>query len=221
MAKSEFAAAVDEIQTALTPWLRGLGFRKRARSFNRSSNDGLTHVVEFQMGRSEPPGTVAIPGFRESLYGSFTIHLGVHVPEVERRFGSSIDGAWIPEARCSVRQRLGPLIKEGADLWWAAKAEPAVIDDVRKGLESFGIPFLDRLGTRERMLGELPDHSGRNGTRYSPRMVIAIILLERGELDAARKMLRRYAQESQKPGHVERVRERAIEWGLGSLEDEE
>jgi len=56
-AKSEPVREMDALQAALKPDLKRWGFRSRARGYNRATSDGLTQVIEFQMGRFDPPGT--------------------------------------------------------------------------------------------------------------------------------------------------------------------
>lgn len=82
MTKSALATSLDALQAHLNPWFRQAGFRKHGRTYNRTTTDGLTHVVGFQMGSFDPPGTTHIPGLRENLYGRFAVNLGVYVPEV-------------------------------------------------------------------------------------------------------------------------------------------
>ena len=81
MAKSKFAAALDEVQKPLTLLLKNLGFRRRGRTYNRAVGDTLVHVVNLQMGQF-PIGDYVIPGIRESFYGRFTVNLGVLLPAV-------------------------------------------------------------------------------------------------------------------------------------------
>ena len=84
MPKSDFAVTLDSIQEQLTPLLKNRRFRVRGRTFNRITTDGLTQVLNVQMGSFDPPGTTYHPGLRENLYGWFTINLGIYVPEVAR-----------------------------------------------------------------------------------------------------------------------------------------
>ena len=101
MTKSSQAAKVDEIQAALHAWLKPKGFRKQGRTFNRTTDDGLVQVINIQMGASDPPGTVYIPGLRENLYGWFTVNLGVYVPEVGKVLhGSEEAMRFVNEAHC-------------------------------------------------------------------------------------------------------------------------
>ena len=82
MAKTETAKWMDELQAKLRPFLKDQGFRMRARTCNRETAEGLTHVINFQMGRFDPPGAPEIPGLRDNLYGMFTVNVGVCVPEI-------------------------------------------------------------------------------------------------------------------------------------------
>ena len=81
MPKSRYVLALDEIQRAMTAFLKPLGFRKSGRTYNRTVEDGLVHVVGFQMGEY-PIGGYIIPGLRKNFYGRFTVNLGVVLPAV-------------------------------------------------------------------------------------------------------------------------------------------
>ena len=220
MAKSEFAKAVDAIQLALRPLLKEREFRVRGRTFNRSTKDGLTHVVNLQMGPADPPGTTPIPGLRENLHGLFTVNLGVYVPEVARHQGGAEAGAWVQEYACCIRCRLGEACGEQADLWWVARSEDAVVEDVRNRLESCGLTFLDRFASREMLLEELAGWPGSQSAGPGgspPRIVMAIVHAGRGELETARDLLARQAREARNPGHATYVAELAQRLGVGSF----
>jgi len=119
--KSPFRESVDEIQRVLRDLVRPHGFRSKGRTFNRTTEDGLTQVIGLQMAASDPPGTTRIPGFRENLHGRFTVNLGVYVPEVAAQLGVSAP-SWVQDSHCCVRARLGALCAEKADL--AAERKP-------------------------------------------------------------------------------------------------
>src|SRR5215470_743963 len=116
MTGSALAHTLDQLQASLDPKLRQFGFRKHGRIYNRSTADGLTHVIGFQMGRSDPPGTIYIPGLRENLYGLFAVNLGVYVPEVARDHGGREAKSVVHEYNCCIRTRLKR--KANKDLWW-------------------------------------------------------------------------------------------------------
>jgi hypothetical protein len=218
MTKSAHAEAVDAIQRALRPWLKERGFRVKGRAFNRVTEDGLTQVVSIQMASSDPPGTNYIPGLRENLHGLFTVNLGVYVPEVARRHGGGEAKAWVQEYACCVRTRLGEASGEDQDIWWRASTEVAVLEDVRRRLEAGGIPFLERFSTREKILSAWTGRSENMGASSPPRIVMAIILAERGERDRARQLLSLQARETRNPGHPAYVRKLADQLAVGPLD---
>jgi hypothetical protein len=214
-AKTPAAEAMDEIEAALRPLMKAEGWKCRARTCNRLTEDGLTQVVNFQMGRADPPGTFSIPFFREKLYGRFTVNVGVYVPEVGKCLAHLGGGTWIQESQCSIRARIGEASGK-PDLWWLARAESTVIDDVRHHLERYGFPFVDRFATRDKILAQWRDRAEQISGSIAPRIVMAIILAERGETEEARAQLARQAQETQVPAHAEYVRKLAATLGLTS-----
>ena len=116
MAKSAFVLALDQIQQSCAVQLKQVGFRKRGRSHNRTCDDGLVHVVTFQMGQY-PIGDYEVPGFRESFYGRFAVNLGVRVPCVPLlEFGLG-EKSFYQEYDCQIRRRLGTDTDEG-ESWW-------------------------------------------------------------------------------------------------------
>lgn len=210
MPRSEYAYAVDKIQRAVRPLLAECGFKVRGRTFNRVGTDGLTHVVNFQMGPSDPPGTTYVPGLTASLHGLFTINLGVYVPEVAEHQCGAKAGAWVQEHYCCVRGRL----REDADVWWHARADDDIISDVSSSLETDGFGFFERFATRDQILHEWRNRSENMGASSPPRIVKAIILQSRGEAQEATQLLVAQAKETQNPGHPEYVRELASRLGL-------
>ena len=218
MRKSTYASAVDDIQSALSPFLKGSGFKVRGRAFNRGTEDGLTQVVSIQMGASDPPGTIHVPGLRENRHGLFTVNLGVYVPEVAKHHGGGEGKSWVHEYHCCVRARLGEASGEEQDLWWPARNDTAVIDDVRRRLELGGLPFLDRFSTRDKVLVEWHARSQNMGASSPPRIVMAIILAERGESGRARELLAKQVMETRNPGHPDYMRKLAKKLALGSLD---
>ena len=215
MTKSSQSAKVDEIQAALHAWLKPKRFRKQDRTFNRTTDDGLVQVINIQMGASDPPGTVHIPGFRENRYGRFTVNLGVYVPEVGRLLHDCSEAKrFVNEVHCCVRLRLGHLAPEHHDVWWRNDAVAEVVPDVLARLERDGLPFLDRFASRDALLREWKGKSRNDWTGSPPRIVMAIILAERGQKDAARELLSQQALEAQNAGHPAYVRSLATRLGV-------
>lgn len=147
-AKTKSAAAMDEVQARLRPFLEERGYRWRSRTCNRRTIDDLVHVLNFQMGQ-------------RSLQGKFTIN---------------------------------------------------------RRLKQDALPFLARFETRDSILRELTPLKGNTGAGMPNRIVCAILLAHRGEIEAARSMLAAQIREVANPGHAKYVQELSDRLGLGRIE---
>src|SRR5579863_6346089 len=218
MAKSKPAEVMDELQSQLQPFLEECGFRMRSRTCNRTTADGLTHVINFQMGRFDPPGTSYIPWFRKNLYGKFTVNVGVYVPEVaSQKYGGSPRSS-IQEPDCCVRQRLGALGPERSDLWWSVRSEKKTVADLRLRLERDAFPWFRRLETRDSLLHELEKVDETWGSGGAPRIICAILLAHRGQTEKARENLIIQVRKRSDPKHTEYVQALADHLGLGKID---
>ena len=214
--KSEPARLMDELEASLRPATKRWGFRRRGRTFNRPTRDGLTQAISLQMGSFDPPGTTYFPGLRENLYGRFTVNLGVYVPEVARHHGGGRAPSFVQVYHCCVSARLGELGPERRDLWWRLGHGATAHGEIEQRLERDGLPFLERFATRDAILGELLDDP-ENIHAVPSRIVCAIVLLQKGRQREARVLLAAQASESQDKGHTEYVRRLAEDLGLGKL----
>ncbi len=219
MTKSPSAVELDRLQKSLTPQMKRWGFKVRGRTFNRTTDDGLTQVVNLQAGASDPPGTTYIPGLRENLHGWFTVNLGVYVPEVAKHHGGCEAGTFVREYHCCVRARLGSIGPEAKDLWWTIACTPSLLAEVEERLRREALPYLDRHASRDSILRACAASEDACGLGGGPaRIVAAVILTERGDKDEARALLARQVQEQQNPGHSSYVRSLAEKLGLGALQ---
>jgi hypothetical protein len=212
MAKTETAKWMDELQAKLRPFLKDQGFRMRARTCNRETAEGLTHVINFQMGRFDPPGAPEIPELRDNLYGMFTVNVGVRVPEINIVTGLPAS-PFVQEPDCCIRRRLGHL-SGSTDVWWRLPASEDIASDLRLRFERYALPFLARFQDRDCVLYELEHQADVTGG--PPRISRAIILATRGETDAARELLMQQL-ESASGGHAKYVQEIARRLNLGEL----
>lgn len=218
MPASELVKEMDGIQDALRPVLKEKGFKCRGRTFNRVTEDGLTQVINFQMGSSDPPGTTYIPGLRENLYGLFTVNLGIYIPEVAELHEGGPAKAWVREYHCSIRARLGNASGSTQDIWWHVRGTPDVVQDVQSLLVIFGFVFLDRFSSRDLILAELKGHGDNLVHCAVPRIVSAIILAKRGNSAAARALLTAQSLEVRHNRHHPAcVRQLAQRMGLGDI----
>jgi hypothetical protein len=214
---SPFVKEVDAIQRALKPALAEHGYRARGRTFNRLTDDGLTHVVNLQTGASDPPGTTCIPGLRENLHGLFTINLGVYIPEDAGWRGLTAAKSWVQYFNCSIRERLGLATGSVKDIWWQARCDADVVADVQSNLLSYGLMFLARFESRDEVLRELKGHGANLSYCAVPRVVSATILAERGDKAAATELMAAQAGETLNRHHPAYVRGLAKRMGLGEI----
>ncbi len=200
MTESDLAHTFDKLQGRLDPMLRQHGFRKHGRTYNRTTPDGLTHVIGFQMGRFDPPGTVHVPGLKENLYGKFTVNLGVYVPEVARHHGGGEAKAVVQDGNCCIRTRLGR--KAGNELWWTVSDSESLAAEISDRLQKEALPLFQRFENRDQILNEFQAATDNTELMAAPRIVCAIIRWHRGERDEARRLLTAQASDrTRNPRH--------------------
>jgi len=147
-------------------FLKELGFR--ARAFHRTTSDGITQVIEFQLARFDPPAHGYV-GFRQNPYGKFTVNVGVYVPELHA-YGYTGGGklAFIHEYDGWVGERLGILGPERQDLWWDLKAVHEQAAEVFRRIERDA--FLSSQSSKEK------DTDFSRFTRSRQNLACAIVL---------------------------------------------
>jgi hypothetical protein len=218
MAKSKAAEELDHLQSQLRPFLKEHGFRIRARTSNRQTSDGLTHVINFQMGRFDPPGTSYIPWFRKNLYGVFTVNVGVYVPEVATAQLGIQPRSFVQEVDCCMRERLGMLGPEHSDRWWDLPSNRDTAADLEQRLERDALSLPERFESRDSVLDELGRAEEISGIGGPPRIICAIMLAHRGQIGRARDLLAAQIRLSASPKHSEYVQALADRLGLGRID---
>ena len=150
------------------PLLKAQDFKYAGGRSTALTEDGLTQVVSIQMGasilRDNLHPCVILSGEPARL---FTVNLGVYVPEVARHHGGGEARSWVQEYHCCVRARLGENCGEKQEIWWHARMDDSVVDDVQRALEVGGFPFLERFSSRDKILAEWHDRSVEHGRRRS------------------------------------------------------
>jgi hypothetical protein len=202
------------VVAGIAPLLKAAGFRKQRHTFNRSAEAGMVHVVNFQMGSYEPPGTIDSPPFRVSTYGKFTVNLGVHVPEMVIE-ESLRPKNWVQEYDCQLRMRLGQLL--GEDAWWSLEDPTEATSLVETGVETAGLRWLDRFSSRAEVV-ESFWRDGRDALGMTPRAPVEVAwLLAQTDREVATDILRAYAQENHSPQHRDWLEARLKDAGFGHV----
>lgn len=201
--KVELKTHLDNIQNEIFLFLKPLGFKKKGRTFNRQTEDGIYQVINIQSGRYEFGDKYVIPGFRENFYGKFTVNLGIMVKEIYELESHNKPKEIYQDYNCQIRERLSNLtIKQ--DHWWTIsddKNKPA--KEVIDGLNSHGLDWLNNFETRNKICKNLGTFEGS-----SPRakLDIAIIELHRDRAKAEKLFQDYYDNIEIKNGHKEYVK---------------
>jgi hypothetical protein len=165
------------------------------------------------MGAFDPPGTTYFPGLRENLYGRFTVNLGVYVPEVARHLGGGAARSFVQEYKCCIRTRLGRTADK--EFWWKISADEPLLGEILERLQCEAFPFFRRFENRDQILDEFRTATDNTNLMAVPRIVCAVILLNRGEREEARSLLAAQARAATRnPGHPSYVIRLARDLGI-------
>lgn len=158
MSKSVFVQRLDIVQAEI--WqklLKPKGFKKRGRTFNRETPDGLIQVISLNIG-------MAYRGDNDL----FCVSIGIRVPEsFEKTFDEPEKKSFYQEYYCNIRTTLndGTLgharyeTKTIPPRYYGTKVfmldiedmQPN-IDEIIETIESHVFPFFDNMDTREKVL---------------------------------------------------------------------
>ncbi len=209
--KDELKTNLDNIQKEIFQFLKPLGFKKKGRTFNRQTEDGIYQVINIQSGRYEFGDKYVIPGFRENFYGKFTINLGVMVKEIYELESHNKTKDIYQDYDCQIRERLSHLtIKQ--DHWWTISDDNnKTAKEIVDGLSSYGLDWLDYFENRDKICGNLVRLEGG-----SPRakLDVALIELHRDKLKAEKLFQDYYDNIEIKNGHKEYVKGLADRLGV-------
>ena len=140
--------AFDELlREHIWPFLKERGFKRSKSTFHRPADQNW-QVVNFQK---------SVYSDRDAV--RFTVNLAVGIGRLRRGVYDWPNGKRPAEARCHLRERLGPLLA-GRDVWWdvARDAELERLGDALiAALERYGLPWLEAHATDEAIVGLLRD----------------------------------------------------------------
>ena len=183
------------------------GFKKSGRTFNRISSDGLVEVINFQSGRHEFGHD--IPGLRENLYGNFTVNLGICVPEYyKHQYGQT--KKFYQEYDCSIRTRIGSLMKNGEDIWWELKQSylEEQIERIKQLLNDVGLKWLEQLNSRENIYQNWECISQNFKLSNTAKLNIATIQIL-NNIESGKELYKEYYQNVEMENHKNWLRKEA------------
>jgi hypothetical protein len=190
------------IKDAFREILKPLGFKKKANNFYLKL-DTIGQIINVQKSSF---------GNKDSI--SFTINTGIFVPEYWLAFYNFSEKGlpdYPTEPECLIRKRIGDLrnhhdtcydIKERTD-------EQQLIDEMKKNLTNFILPYFDRLNSTEKMLQEL-DKADMMMTPLGK----LIIYGELKHFDKAKREFERLLNNKTNPHFLMTVKEYGRKYGL-------
>ena len=203
--KSIFAERLDRVQKSVHPVLRDAGFKKRGRTFNRAMESGLVHVVNFQMGQY-PIGDYEIPGIRESVYGRFTVNMGIFVPCMFFLEHSEKERDFYQEYCCDIRMRLGLLANSEDTWWWLTEQVEDTADVMSDLLKEYAFPFFGIFETYEDIRTYYDEYSTLPScTAGRSKLIVAVILDHLGLRHESETMFRCLVRSIERVGFLRHV----------------
>jgi hypothetical protein len=208
------AEALAAIVAIVAPMLKAAGFRKRRHSFNRSVADGMTHVIGFQAGRSDPPGHDGHPVLA-SFHGLFTVNLSVHVPGMRH---DQLRSSWVNEYDGHLRARLGALADpDGRDVWWDTR-HPDAAADVTDVIRDVGLPWLARFPGVDSVVTQwLAGDAVLRGSLVNGLLDVAPLMVNQGRGAEVEPLLREYLRGDLHRSHRDYLAEFLPTIGMGHL----
>lgn len=192
-----------EVVKASAGLLRDAGFKKRRHCFNRETDAGLIHVVNFWQHPKEPPAWTEVPGLRERRYGTFRLDFGVYVPEMTRSKTPPRNG-WVKESICDLRRTIGQLLGgDNAGDWWWPLSDSNAETVARSALVEHGLPWLDQFPDHDAILRGFRS-AGPFGIGMTPAgaLDVAQMLDALGRHDEARTVLEGYVSQPVHQSHA-------------------
>jgi hypothetical protein len=159
------------VTAALDSLLKPVGFVRRAATWNRQSNS-LVDAINVQKAGD-----------------SITVNVGVFYPDAYRKCWGREPPAFVDEAFCTVRTRVGRLLDRG-ELWWRLD-DPGTVDDVVEKIRVYVLPFLEGMHTLDAMEQFLTASQVTKPRHPYPPPIIYLAILkdERGDKAGACALL--------------------------------
>jgi hypothetical protein len=181
---SQISHIIDKlISNHIHPVLKQAGFKRKANTWNQAG-DISTLVINLQSSQ-----------WNSDYAGSFTINLGVFVPQIYKICWSKDVPSFITESQCVIRCRIGDLIGEGdvkVDHWWYIEPSTNIAhlgEQVADTLLRQGIPFLSQFSSLSIIHDFLTSNVRQNEVMPLKLIYIAIIKCLMGDQVNARHLL--------------------------------
>lgn len=175
--KIDYKKTLDEIQKIVHSELKADGFKKKGRTHNKTLENGIIQVVNFQMAKYEFDSVIEIPGIRTNLYGNFAVNIGVFVPELYESTFNQKPKVFIQEYDCEIRERINDK-ESGKEYWFSLgtdyqKTAEFIIEKLKSDVKK----WFDRFDNRRKIVSELTESKE---LLFSPREKLCGAIIELG-----------------------------------------
>lgn len=162
--------SLNQIQSFVYNTLKNEGFKKSGRAFNKKIDEGIIHVINFQIGQRD-------------LEGYFTINLGVYVEELDEVKSNS--KKIFHEYDCHIRVRLNELTTEFSDWVKADKKIENISKLIIKLLMNEGASWFSLFNSKNKIVENLQKPTiGNFKNSNRSRLDAAILQLSHDKKDA-------------------------------------
>lgn len=176
-----FRSLDEVISTGVAPLLRGLGYRRRGRTFLLAGELSTAHI-RFQASH-----------WNHADCTRFTINLGRYFESIARKNGELVVLDFSKQRQMHVGIRIGHLLPQQSDQWWSIASEgdvPKVAAEVVAALRDYGLPYLESVATLDGV-AEFSGYIPSVGHHPTLSKASALDLLGRnGEAEEVRRKLR-------------------------------
>ncbi len=207
--KSQLNIIEKEVFATLKP----LGFKKNGRTFNRTSEEGIVQVVNFQSEKHKTEENYFVDGVRENLYGKFVVNLGVCIVSLYKFQFPNENNNYCKEYDCQIRERLGKLLP-GQDYWWTITDDnKRMTDEIIDGLATNGLKWFSGIETKEKIIAN-SDYLPYNSSPANKLDISLIVWFD--DKEKGSQLFREYYNsiEPAKLSHKLYVRDLAKELGI-------
>lgn len=186
--------------------LKPLGFKKKSNNFYLKL-DTIGQIINVQKSSF---------GNKDNI--RFNINTGIFVPEYWLAFYNFRDKGfpeYPTEPECLIRKRIGEL-RNQHDTWYDIKErtdEQQLIDEMKKNVTNFILPYFDRVNSSEKMLQEL-DNSNMLMTPLGKLIVYG----EFKQFDKAKREYEWLVNNKINPQFLLTVKEYGLKYGLENSE---
>jgi len=170
----------DMIKQYIVPVLKAAKFQKSKCIWNRSISS-IVHVIDFQESQ-----------WNDSAEMSFTVNIGVFIPDIEKIVWDKALPKVISESECFPKFRIGyfPGIEKNYDMWWELHADKdfdLVGKEVANLIETKCLPVLDACNSIEEVL-KLARLKGENVTP-AEKISLAVLMYLVGQKESGMQIL--------------------------------